>query len=227
MRSAARLLVTTTALAALAGCYVEVYDDPTVPFDAGDVTLRYTFDGLDCRDAGVHRIAIRLEGDRSFETYSDSVRCQTHAYGATFEDIREDTYRVRLDAYDVSGNLIYTLDDAYVDVRYAQHREYDLDLKGQGGTLTILWTFDGFTDCGMVADLRVTLEDQDGLLLDDGYYYCDAEGVIYDALPHGLYRVSLAAYGAGGGLLSRYGPWNVVVIQGADNQYTLDLSMMR
>jgi hypothetical protein len=225
MRTPLATAVTAIALLSSA-CYVELHDDLPDGY-RGDLTVRYTFDGLRCDDAGVHRIAVRLDGESYGETYRDEVSCSAFTWGITFEDLREDTYRVHIEGRDAMGAVLYQADDVRVDVRWGTHQEYTVEVPGAGGSLTLYWTLDGAGSCGAVDDVRVTLKDPDGFIYDDARYPCSYGGVVYDGLIEGLWRLSLDGLAADGRLLATAGPQNVVVIGSADNVYTLDLSAVR
>lgn len=223
-------LAVTTALFATSGCYLEVVDDgPSYPsFTRGDLTLRYAFDGRTCQQAGVDRIALRLDGTRTSEVYRDNVACDAFVHGITIEDLREDTYQVSIEARDTYGTLLYSLASArQVEVIAGVHQEYDVALSSPGGTLTVYWTFDGFGGCGTVHQLRVQLVDPDGFIFDDADYSCDFGGVSYDGLSEGLWNLRLDGIAMDGRVLFRSEPRNLVVIRGANNDYTVDLSSYR
>lgn len=224
MRTSLVVAVTAFALTGSA-CYVELNDSPD--FDRGDITLRYRFDGQRCDDAGVHRISVRLDGERYGETYRDDVSCAGFTWGITLEDLREDTYRVQIEGRDAMGTVLYRVQGTRVEVRWATHQEYDVEVPSAGGSLTVHWTFEGSGSCGAVADVRVTLEDPDGFVYDDARYPCGYGGVVYDGLIQGLWRLSLDGLDGMGRLISAAGPQNVVVIGSADNIYTLDLDSVR
>ena len=224
MRTSLALAATAFALTGSA-CYVELND----PYDAdrGDLTLRYRFDGLRCDDAGVHRISVRLDGERYGETYRDDVSCAGFAWGITLEDLQQDTYRVQIEGRDAMGTVLYRVQGARVEVRWATHQEYDVEVPSAGGSLTLYWTFDGSGACGAVQDVRVTLEDPDGFVYDDARYLCEYGGVAYDGLIQGLWRLTLDGLDGMDRLVATAGPQNVVVIGAADNIYTLDLGSVR
>lgn len=209
------------------GCYLEIDDGP-VGYRTGDLTLRYSFGGAYCLDAGVHRIAVRLEGQRRGEVYRDSFSCARYEDGVTFEGLREDTYDVEIEGRDANGGLLYLLDSGRsVEVIWGSHQEYDVEVPDTGGALGVYWTFDGEGRCGEVYDVRVELYDSDGFVYDDALYPCDYGGVIYDVLAHGVWTVYLDGLDAMGRSVYRSGSRNVVVIRGAQNDYTIDLSSMR
>lgn len=212
-------------LAFATGCYVEVHDTDPPGYRTGDLTLRYDFEGRSCLSAGVHRISVRLDGLDHGEVLRDSFDCARYEAGVTFEGLREDTYEVRIEGRDVSGALVYSLEEPrLVDVVWASHREYDVAVPGTGGALTLYWTFEGWGGCGEVDELRVRLTDPDGYVYDDARYACDFGGVTYDVLAHGIWQVSLDGLDRFGRVLYRAGPRNVVVIGGASNEYTIDLA---
>lgn len=207
------------------GCYVEYYDEPA-PSRArtGDLTLRYTFSSSECLAVGVHRIAVRLDGVFTNEVLRESLDCAGYAAGVTFEGLREDTYRVAIEARDANGGLLFALEDGVeVDVVWGTHQEYELDVPSTGGALTVFWTFDGSGFCGAVDEVRVRLADNDGFVFDDARYDCAYGGIIYDVLAHGVWSVSLDGLDGMGRVIYRAPERNVVVIRGAQNDYTIDL----
>ncbi len=223
-------LALTTALLGTSACYVEVVDNDGPPSHAwtGDLTLRYDFDGLRCDEAGVHRIAIRLDGRRTGEVYRDNIDCDDYAHGVTIEYLSEDSYDVSLEGRDAQGVLLYALESSTaVQVVAGAHQEYDLRIVSQGSGLTLYWTFEGLGSCGIVDEVQVQLTDPDGFIFDDSRYPCEYGGVSYDAMMEGLWALDIDGVAADGRVHYRAAPRNLVIIEGANNDYTIDLDSYR
>lgn len=220
-----QLLALVLPVALTSACYVEVHDDDFPGYRTGDLTLRYDFDGRSCTNAGVDRISVRLDGRDHGEVIRDSFDCALYEVGVTFEGLREDTYSVSIEARDLSGAVLYSLEGRSVDVDWGTHQEYDLDVGGTGGSLTLYWTFEGWDGCPDVDELRIQLIDPDGFVYDEAGYACDFGGVTYDGLSHGVWRIGMDGLDRFGRVLYRAAPRNLVVIRGADNVYTVDLSV--
>lgn len=221
MRIPAITAILTAALGSSA-CYVTV-DDTRPHARTGDLTLRYSFDGRDCIAAGVDRIAIDVRGIVSRDRYTDTLSCSSFVDGVTIENLIEDEYEVTIEGRTFSGDLLYSLDRRTIGVVAYTHQEYDFDLFGSTGSLTVYWTFDGYGDCGMVDDVRVRLIDPEGFVYDDARYNCEYGGIVYDVLSSGRWRITLEGMSFGGRVLYRMADHDIEVIPSASNEYTIDL----
>jgi hypothetical protein len=93
----------------------------------------------------------------------------------------------------------------------------------QFGDLSLYWTFDGFTGCGSVRDVRAIVYDADGILYDDSVYSCVFEGASYTDVIEGNWTVELYGLDGGGRVIYESTSRRVLVIGNADNQFTIDL----
>jgi hypothetical protein len=99
-------------------------------------------------------------------------------------------------------------------------------VERQRGDLSVFWTFDGFTGCGSVRDVRVIVYDFDNVLYDDAVYSCAFEGASYEQVLEGEWEVELYGLDAGGFSIYESGRRDVSVIGNADNQFTIDLGVV-
>jgi hypothetical protein len=91
------------------------------------------------------------------------------------------------------------------------------------GDLSVVWTFDGYYDCGPVDEVRVTLTDPDGVIYDDSRYSCAVEGIIYEQVDEGWWTIDLIAVDRYGRVL--YGGVADLFVNGnAFNEYDIDLT---
>ncbi len=217
-------LVLTTALLGTTACHFEVVDGPAPDAWTGALTLRYAFDSQTCEQAGLDRIILRLEGQDTYEVYSESVDCSRFVDGILLEDLPEDTYLVQIDGVDAMGNTVYQLQDGVtVDVAAFVHQEYFFEVAVLGGELTVQWSFEGFGQCGEVDALRVKLRDPEGFIYEDATYPCEFGGVTYEGLEEGLWNLGLEGLSASGRVLYRSPAQNIAIIQGAHNDYNINL----
>lgn len=216
-------LALTTALLATSACYVEIDGDGPDAW-TGSLTLRYAFDDMTCEQAGLDRIALRLEGRRTQDVYTESVDCARFVDGILFEDLREDTYSVQIEGIDAMGNTIYALEDgAVVDVEAFIDQEYFYEVPAIGADLTVQWIFAGAGACGDVDALQVKLIDPEGYIYDDATCPCDFGGLTYEGIREGLWNISLDGLSASGRVLYRSPAQNIAIIPDAHNNYTIDL----
>ncbi len=91
------------------------------------------------------------------------------------------------------------------------------------GDLSVFWTFDGFSGCGSVRDVRAIVLDRDGTLYDDSMYSCAFEGATYTNVVEGTWTVELYGLDGAGRAIYESTARRVLVIGNADNQFTIDL----
>jgi|SRR5687768_1609918 len=92
------------------------------------------------------------------------------------------------------------------------------------GDLSVLWTFDGYADCGSVDEVRITLIDPEGYVYDDSRYGCAIGGLIYEQLDEGWWTIDLSGIDRYGYVLYS-GSADLFVNGNAFNEYDIDLSI--
>lgn len=215
----------------LSACIFEIHEDGNYQDDYADLTLNFTFDGLDCEAAGVDRIRVDVQGLYMGDVFRDDLSCRSYRNGLLIENLYPDTYEVTIDGFDALGNQIYRMNQPQrLEVSSWRYEQYTLDVPSEApvnaGTLTVYWTFDGDGACNTVQDIRAVLIDENGVLYDDARYPCDFGGIAYDDLPAGLWTIELTAIDAMGRTEFKSPEQNIVVFANAANDYTLDLLSM-
>ena len=92
------------------------------------------------------------------------------------------------------------------------------------GDLSLLWTFDGYADCGAVDEVRVELIDPEGYVYDDSRYGCAIGGLIYEEVDEGWWTIQLTALDRYGYVLYA-GSADLYVNGNSFNEYDIDLSI--
>ena len=91
------------------------------------------------------------------------------------------------------------------------------------GDLGIYWTFDGYYDCGVVDEVRVTLIDPYGYEYDDSRYGCAIGGLVYEEVDEGWWTIELTGYDRYGRITYGSGPVDVYVNAFAHNEFDIDM----
>lgn len=221
MRSSLLLSALATTLLGSA-CITHVETDPYDDF--GSLTIEYTFGGLSCRDAGVDRVYVEVDGTRDGDAFT--VSCAEFDYGITIDSLRDGRYDVYIEGKDIDGNLLYSTRDS-VRVDAFAHQVYTIDVGFETGQLTVYWTFEGSGRCDDIRSIRIRLHDGNGYAYDDDTYDCDFGGLVYDLMPKGVWYLDIDAIDFGNRITYRASDVALFVESNASNDYTVDLIEVR
>ena len=207
-----------------AGCYIDV-DGDLYSDGYGDVTIDYTFDGLQCDQAGVDRIRIALEGRTFGDAFYDTVRCAGFRDGVVVYDMFADEYDLYVDGLARDGSVLYASNrPTFVRVRDNASNFASVNLGYAAADLALTWSFPGNTQCSEVAVVAVTLRDPDGFIYDDSRYPCGLGRVEYGGVLPGQWSVEMRAFDASDGLVFRLRESVFRVVDQSFNEYSFVLN---
>lgn len=209
--------------ATLSGCYIDIDDISGDGY--GDLTVSYTFDGVQCDQADVARVRVSLSGENTGDSYTDTLGCGRFRDGVTVFDLLSDRYSVRVEGLDVDGYVLYSMERTLTTRVYSDESNFiQVNLVGASGDLLLNWDFPGNEQCDLVDTVHVRLWDPSGVLYDDAGYLCSFGGVEYTRLAPGRWTVQMRGLDIDDRVVFRLNERAVDVVERAYNEYTLTLN---